>query len=156
MLHGFRNQLHWYAQKLRPTSLGTLRRSHQQANPTPDCPHRPEEESPTLPHAWEWAPALPALLLGWGLALPAWEQVPALLSGWGTTAAYLGLSACTACTPSWLEGLALPGNDCLDDTGTHINIFNSFYFGRMWWSWKNWFLTVSMLGGCGGLDRTDF
>ena len=24
-------------------------------------------------------------------------------------------------------------------------IFNSFYVGRVWWSWKNWFLTVSTL-----------
>ena len=32
--------------------------------------------------------------------------------------------------------------------------FNSFYFGRVWWSWKNWFWTVSTLGGCGGLGRT--
>ena len=35
-------------------------------------------------------------------------------------------------------------------------IFNSFYFGRVWWSWKNLFLTVSTLGGSGGLERTDF
>ena len=35
-------------------------------------------------------------------------------------------------------------------------ILNSFYFGRVWWSWKNWFWTVSTLGGCGGLERTDF
>ena len=28
-------------------------------------------------------------------------------------------------------------------------IFNSFYFGRVWWS------IVSTLGGCGGLERTD-
>ena len=35
-------------------------------------------------------------------------------------------------------------------------IFNSFYVGRVWWFWKNWFLTVSTLGGCGGLERTDF
>ena len=34
-------------------------------------------------------------------------------------------------------------------------IFNSFYFGRMWWSWNNWFLTVSNFGGCGGLERTE-
>ena len=26
----------------------------------------------------------------------------------------------------------------------------------MWWSWKNWFWTVSTLGRCGGLERTDF
>ena len=32
-------------------------------------------------------------------------------------------------------------------------IFYSFYVGRVWWSWKNWFLTVSTLGGCGGLER---
>ena len=35
-------------------------------------------------------------------------------------------------------------------------IFNSFYFGRMWWSWKELILTVSTLGGCGGLERIDF
>ena len=35
-------------------------------------------------------------------------------------------------------------------------IFDTFYFGKVWWSWKNWFLIVSMLGGCGGLERTDF
>ena len=28
--------------------------------------------------AWEWAPALPALLLAWRLVLPAWDWVPAL------------------------------------------------------------------------------
>ena len=33
---------------------------------------------------------------------------------------------------------------------------NSFYFQRVWWSWKNWFWTVSTLGGCGSLERTDF
>ena len=26
----------------------------------------------------------------------------------------------------------------------------------MGWSLKNWFLTVSTLGGCGGLPRNDF
>ena len=26
----------------------------------------------------------------------------------------------------------------------------------MWWSWKNWFLTVSNFGGCGGFEITDF
>ena len=35
-------------------------------------------------------------------------------------------------------------------------IFYSLYFGRVWWSWKNWFWTVSTLSGCGGLERTDF
>ena len=35
-------------------------------------------------------------------------------------------------------------------------ILNSFYFGSVWWSWKNWFWTVSILGGSGGLERTDF
>ena len=35
-------------------------------------------------------------------------------------------------------------------------IFNSFYFGWMWWSRKKRFLTVSILGGCGGLERSDF
>ena len=37
-------------------------------------------------------------------------------------------------------------------------ILNSFYFVRMrvWWSWKNWFWTVSTLWGCGGLERSDF
>ena len=35
-------------------------------------------------------------------------------------------------------------------------ILNSFYFGTVWWSWKNWIWTVSTLGQCGGLERTDF
>ena len=35
-------------------------------------------------------------------------------------------------------------------------ILNSFYFGRVWWSWKNWFWTVSTFGGCGGHERTAF
>ena len=35
-------------------------------------------------------------------------------------------------------------------------IFNIFYVDREWWSWKNWILTVSTLGGCGGLERIDF
>ena len=35
-------------------------------------------------------------------------------------------------------------------------ILNSFHFGRVWWSWKNWFWTVSTLGGSGGHERTDF
>ena len=35
-------------------------------------------------------------------------------------------------------------------------IFNSFYFGRVWWSGKKCFLTLSTLGRCGGLERTDF
>ena len=35
-------------------------------------------------------------------------------------------------------------------------IFNSFYFGRVWWPEKKMLLTVSTFGGCGSLDRTDF
>ena len=35
-------------------------------------------------------------------------------------------------------------------------VFNSFYFGRMWWSRKKRFLTVSIFGGCGGLEIIDF
>ena len=35
-------------------------------------------------------------------------------------------------------------------------IFNTFYFGRVWWSSKNSFLILSNLEGCGGLERTDF
>ena len=35
-------------------------------------------------------------------------------------------------------------------------IFNSFYFGRVWWSLKNLFLTLSHFVGSGGLERTDF
>ena len=31
-------------------------------------------------------------------------------------------------------------------------IFNSFYFWLVWWSWKKRFLTVSIFGGCGGLE----
>ena len=36
------------------------------------------------------------------------------------------------------------------------SIFNTFYFGRVWWSGKNSFLTVSTLGGCDALERTNF
>ena len=35
-------------------------------------------------------------------------------------------------------------------------IFNTFYFGRVQWSWKNWFLKLSTLEGYGGLEITDF
>ena len=35
-------------------------------------------------------------------------------------------------------------------------IFNSFYFGRMWWSLNNRLLTVSNFGDCGGLEITEF
>ena len=35
-------------------------------------------------------------------------------------------------------------------------ILNSFYFERVWWSWKKWFWTVSTLGGCDDLERSDF
>ena len=35
-------------------------------------------------------------------------------------------------------------------------ILNTFYFGKVVWSWKNWFLSVSTLGGCGDVERTDF
>ena len=34
--------------------------------------------------------------------------------------------------------------------------FEQFLFGRVWWSWNNWFWTVSTLWGCDGLERTDF
>ena len=34
--------------------------------------------------------------------------------------------------------------------------FKQFLFGQMWWSWKNWFLTVSIFRRYGGLKRTDF
>ena len=35
-------------------------------------------------------------------------------------------------------------------------IFHCFDFGRVLWFLKEPILTVSMLGGCGGLERTDF
>ena len=35
-------------------------------------------------------------------------------------------------------------------------IVHSFNIGRVWWSCKNYFFTVSALGGCGGLERTAF
>ena len=35
-------------------------------------------------------------------------------------------------------------------------ILNIFYFQRVWWSGKNWFSTISILGGCDGLERTHF
>ena len=50
---GLRNQLCQWAQKLRLTPLGNLRKSHQQATQMPDSPHKPEEESPTMPTAAE-------------------------------------------------------------------------------------------------------
>ena len=34
--------------------------------------------------------------------------------------------------------------------------FNTFYFGSMWWSWKNWLLTLSTLGGHIVFERADF
>ena len=34
------------------------------------------------------------------------------------------------------------------------HIFNSFYFGLVWWSSKNSYLTLSNLGGYGGLERS--
>ena len=35
-------------------------------------------------------------------------------------------------------------------------IIYSFYFGRVWWSWRNCYLTVSILKECSGLEGTDF
>ena len=35
-------------------------------------------------------------------------------------------------------------------------MLNNFYFVRVWWSWKNWFWTVSTLWGCGGHEITAF
>ena len=35
-------------------------------------------------------------------------------------------------------------------------IFNTFYFEEVWGSSKNSVLTLSTLGGCAGLQRTDF
>ena len=35
-------------------------------------------------------------------------------------------------------------------------ISNNFYFEKVWWSGKNWFLTVSTLRECSGPERTDF
>ena len=34
-------------------------------------------------------------------------------------------------------------------------IFNCVYFGRVWWSSVNLFLTVDTLDSCGGPERTD-
>ena len=34
--------------------------------------------------------------------------------------------------------------------------FNSFFFRRVWQSWKKWYLIVPTLGACGGLERHDF
>ena len=74
--------------------------------------------------AWDWVPALPALLSGWGILIlpclgtsttclglsaytPSWlgDTNAACL---GTNTTCLGLSACIACTPSWLGELMLP------------------------------------------------
>ena len=46
----------------------------------------------------------------------------------------------------WVDVVVLERTDFLD----------CFFFGWMWWSWKNWFLTVYMLEGCGGLQWIDF
>ena len=35
-------------------------------------------------------------------------------------------------------------------------ILNSFYIRKVWWSWKNWFWSVSILRCCVGLERIDF
>ena len=35
-------------------------------------------------------------------------------------------------------------------------IFDTFYFGKVWWSWKNWFLIFPTSEGCCGLEQTDF
>ena len=35
-------------------------------------------------------------------------------------------------------------------------ICNIIYVGKMWCSSQNCFLTLSLLGGCGGLERTAF
>ena len=43
-----------------------------------------------------------------------------------------------------------------EDFEQFLLILNSFYFGRVWWSWNELIFTVSTLGGCGGLERTDF
>ena len=40
--------------------------------------------------------------------------------------------------------------------GLKEEIFNSFHICRMWWSWKKSFLTISILGGCGHLEKRDF
>ena len=62
---------------------------------------------------------------------------------------------------------------CLDVMVLKEVTFNIFYFvwiwwswknwfetvstlGRLWWSWKNWFLTFSTLYRRGVLERTDF
>ena len=35
-------------------------------------------------------------------------------------------------------------------------ILDNFYCGRIWWSWKDWFWTVSTFRECGGLERAGF
>ena len=35
-------------------------------------------------------------------------------------------------------------------------VFEQFPFCQKWCSWKNWYLTVSTLPWCDGLNRTDF
>ena len=49
------------------------------------------------------------------------------------------------------EGVVLINKD-----GFITKFLNIFYFGRVHMVLKEWFCTVSTLGGCGGLERTDF
>ena len=36
-----------------------------------------------------------------------------------------------------------------------VLISDDFYFRRVWWSWKDWFSTISISKRCGVLERTD-
>ena len=35
-------------------------------------------------------------------------------------------------------------------------VLDNYHIGRMWWSWNHWFWIHFTLGGCGGLEMTDF
>ena len=97
-------------QMLRLTPLRTLRRSHQQATPDARLPLQTRGRVTNYAACLGMsASVLPAFLLGWGLALPAWEWEPALpelLPGWGTNSACLGIGALT--THRWNHQLCWP------------------------------------------------
>ena len=110
---------------------GTLRRSHQQATPTLDCPCWPEE-----------CLVLDACTPGLRLRSPPkpWRSHQQ--------------ATLTLCRPEESPTLS-PAWECVSAL-TALLLGRGLVLGMVLWSWKNRFLTVSTLGGCGSLERTDF